>query len=393
MTPSAYLWLLMALMCVVSVEILVPLVRSGIPGVREAIWANVSTILGAAAMTLQGLVVPFVGVLVPNALIAAGGACLVASARMLAGHRPRWAVLIPAAILLMAVTLYYTTFEPAPSRRIIAASLYLMGVVLSAAWAVASWTWKNPPLRYSHVFMIALALALACVHAACIYVYASGDVHETSTWNLDFLVISIFSGPGLLIALAVMFYDRRLLEYEREVNTDFLTGVLLRKAWWERVERLGRHAHEMRVPLVLMLADLDHFKRINDTRGHAVGDAVLCHFAQGMQIMLRKSDVLGRLGGEEFALALPGARLDEAQILINRIRGALAEMPCCVEDQDISYTFSAGLAAWQPGETLHTALERADRALYRAKLAGRDRIEVGPHPDYQRPDRGGQVDD
>jgi len=375
-TSSSYLWLLMALMCVVSVEILVPLMRSGIPGVREAIWANVSTILGAVVMTLQGFVAPFVGVMVPNALIATGGACLVASTRMLAGRRPRWILLIPAVALLMAITLYYTTVEPTMSKRIIAALLYLMGVVLSAAWVVASWAWKTPPLRYSHIFMLALALALACVHVACIYSYASGAIRETSAWNLDFLVISVFSGPGLLIALAIMFYDRRLLEYEREVNIDFLTGVLLRKAWWEQAEHLGRYAHDLKGSLVLMLADLDHFKLINDTYGHAAGDEVLRHFAQSVRAMLRKSDILGRLGGEEFVLALPGACLDEAQALSDRIRDALAQTPCRVEHQTIPYTFSAGLAAWLPGETLHAALGRADRALYRAKLAGRNRIEV-----------------
>lgn len=382
MPPSIYLWLLIALMCVVSVGIVLPFARSRIAGVREAIWANIFVILGALTIVMQGRMPVLAGVLIPNGFIAGGAACLIASISRLMGRRPPWRILLTALVALLAIMSYYASVEPNLACRVIAMSMYLIGIVLSAAWLVWSSVRKNMQrLRYSHLFMISLGMLLAVAHAVRIYVYATGSSQAVgmlgnSAWHLGFLAMSVFSGPGLMIGLAMMFYDHRLVEREYEASTDFLTGLLLRKAWWERTEALGALAHRNRQPLMVLLIDMDDFKRINDTHGHAGGDAVLRHFALQMLGTLRKSDALGRLGGEEFVLALPGAGPEQARSLADRLREMIAHSPCHVEGEDIRYTLSAGLAGWREGETLQAALERADRALYRAKLAGRNRVEV-----------------
>ena len=119
-------------------------------------------------------------------------------------------------------------------------------------------------------------------------------------------------------------------------------------------------------PVSFALLDLDHFKKINDTYGHAAGDAVLRHFCEHVQSHLRAGQAMGRLGGEEFLLLLPGTELANALIALERVRQSLDP------HIGIRYTFSAGLAQARAGETVDTVIERADRALYVSKQRGRD---------------------
>ncbi len=123
----------------------------------------------------------------------------------------------------------------------------------------------------------------------------------------------------------------------------------------------------------LVLIDIDHFKRVNDQHGHAAGDAVLRHFAATLQATLRSTDFAGRWGGEEFLVVTPQAGADTAATLVERLRDALAATSFDAAVPGLRITFSAGVAECAPGEDLHLAIERADRALYQAKRSGRDR--------------------
>lgn len=151
--------------------------------------------------------------------------------------------------------------------------------------------------------------------------------------------------------------------------TDELTGVPNRR----HILRLGESAltdhrrHSQPVSLAIM--DLDHFKKINDEHGHGVGDAVLRLFCEHCRSHLRAEHALGRLGGEEFLLIMPGTELHDACLAVERVRRTLEP------HEGLRYTFSAGLAQAATGEALATAIERADQALYRAKALGRDRVE------------------
>ncbi len=159
-----------------------------------------------------------------------------------------------------------------------------------------------------------------------------------------------------------------------EANTDALTGVSNRR----HIMRLGDATlgdrRRQASPLTLAILDLDHFKAINDTHGHAVGDAVLRAFCTHVSTQIRPGHMLGRLGGEEFLLLMPGTSLSDAEVLLERVRRTLKSQA------GIRYTFSAGVAQAGAGELLPAVIKRADDALYEAKRTGRDCSVTGPAP-------------
>jgi diguanylate cyclase (GGDEF)-like protein/PAS domain S-box-containing protein len=161
-------------------------------------------------------------------------------------------------------------------------------------------------------------------------------------------------------------------------TTDFLTGLYNRRHFVARMtEELARLQRlDSQAATVLML-DLDHFKHVNDTYGHATGDAMLRHIAALMRNELRKIDTAGRVGGEEFAIVLPGTSTEEARVLAERLRLKVAANPLLHDGQAIPITASIGLTAIRANDTSADAdLVRADDALYRAKENGRNRVEV-----------------
>jgi len=166
---------------------------------------------------------------------------------------------------------------------------------------------------------------------------------------------------------------------------DSLTGLVNRRAFFERTDSARMLASRQRHPISLMMLDLDHFKRINDRYGHAAGDEALRVFAGAAQQALRDPDIMGRLGGEEFAVSLPGTDLAGAVQAAERVRQAVSAslLPLC--DVDYTMSVSIGVVAIDPDEHINAALARADHALYVAKNAGRNRVEVGqPMRQYAR---------
>lgn len=162
-------------------------------------------------------------------------------------------------------------------------------------------------------------------------------------------------------------------------TTDFLTGLANRRSFMESMQaelaRIQRNPQQL--ACVLML-DLDRFKRVNDTYGHAAGDQVLRHTAQLMLDNQRKIDLCGRLGGEEFSILLPGENIATACVFAERIRSLIETTPARLQDgNSIAITISIGVAALLPSDTSpEQSLIRADNALYRAKANGRNRVEV-----------------
>jgi len=161
-------------------------------------------------------------------------------------------------------------------------------------------------------------------------------------------------------------------ELREQALRDPLTGLHNRRALEQRFAQEAEYHGSTGQPMALVLIDLDHFKRINDTRGHAAGDSVLCDFAARLRAGLRSGDSVFRIGGEEFALLLPGADGQQAALRVGTLREALQRQPSAATRTSI--TFSAGVATFgDAGTTLDTMLHAADTALYRAKAAGRDR--------------------
>ena len=163
-------------------------------------------------------------------------------------------------------------------------------------------------------------------------------------------------------------------------NTDALTGALSRRHFLNLAEQERGRSERYGLPLVLLMLDLDHFKLINDSFGHATGDIVLMGFVQTVKSVLRDSDLIGRLGGEEFAVLLPNTSMKGGQALGQRIIESVCSTPIEAEGHHITYTVSAGAACLSGQTSLTDLLRHADAALYQAKGRGRNRIEVDGVP-------------
>jgi diguanylate cyclase (GGDEF)-like protein len=155
---------------------------------------------------------------------------------------------------------------------------------------------------------------------------------------------------------------------------DDLTGLLNRRAVLERLHIELRERDRALPRLCVALIDLDHFKRINDSFGHAAGDQVLRRFAELARAELRGGDVIARWGGEEFLVMMPGADVEQGLRGLDRIRQRLRGSPLDEIEPALTISFSAGLSLCSEEADLERAIERADAAMYRAKQAGRDRV-------------------
>ncbi|QET01200.1 MULTISPECIES: GGDEF domain-containing protein [Cupriavidus] len=186
------------------------------------------------------------------------------------------------------------------------------------------------------------------------------------------LVLLVFGMVGLSVSFALMAHDRLRRMLERRARHDDLTDVLSRGAFWEELEAACRKAERAQQPLTVAFIDLDHFKAINDVYGHLAGDSVLRHFAGLLRRNAPPGAIVGRLGGEEFAVVMPATTMEAGRAASLRLNTLVRATPCPSEPDPISYTVSIGMAERQPGENADAVMRRADRALYDAKLMGRN---------------------
>ncbi|MCW5298527.1 diguanylate cyclase [Herbaspirillum lusitanum] len=168
--------------------------------------------------------------------------------------------------------------------------------------------------------------------------------------------------------------ESQLVHMGELVREDQLTGSLNRRGMDESLEREIMNADRLGAPLCIALLDLDDFKRINDTHGHATGDEVLVHLVNVVKETLRKLDVIARFGGEEFLVLLPETEPAEAMQIITRVQRELTKRIFMHNTQRLLITFSAGVAYRAQGETQADLIKRADVALYKAKNAGKNRV-------------------
>ncbi|WP_110951763.1 GGDEF domain-containing protein [Pseudomonas bohemica] len=168
-----------------------------------------------------------------------------------------------------------------------------------------------------------------------------------------------------------------LEEQRQKALSDTLTGLPNRAAWNERLEHEVEQLQKRRSSLLLGILDLDHFKRINDGYGHLAGDKVLKIVASQLKKRLRGSDFIARFGGEEFVVLLPDMQMADGLVLLERLRETVERCPFHFKGEPVTITVSMGITTFRPGERSDMVLKRADQALYRAKDAGRNRIEQG----------------
>jgi len=212
-------------------------------------------------------------------------------------------------------------------------------------------------------------------------VLAVTDRHQHLFSPAALQTISLFAGYVLMIVNGFGFLllckekdDARMVQL---ATVDNLTGLINRHAFFDRTESARALAARQHSPISLMMIDIDHFKRINDCFGHATGDEALCLFARTSESVLREQDIMGRLGGEEFALVLPDTDIEGAVLAAERLRLAVAATLLTTTSAPFAMTISVGVVVIDPHEHINAALARADHALYAAKTGGRNRVQVG----------------
>jgi diguanylate cyclase (GGDEF)-like protein len=260
-----------------------------------------------------------------------------------------------AVISIMILVIMFGMFVLQPRQ---ARSLALLAVVLLAG--VMLWRANTSPRRYPP--------RLEALH----FLFAAIVLSGTSS-----LAIRLGNLRSRLAAQKNELADA--LALNRELATrDALTGLLNRRAMVELLAREHPRIERGQGPLAVALLDIDWFKRINDSLGHGVGDQVLRGFAAKLKEQLRGADALARWGGEEFLLLMPGTRLDDARVVLERLRCQICAADAFTDIAPaLKVSFSAGLVEVAEGESQDAAIDRADRALYQAKQNGRNRVEAG----------------
>ncbi len=213
---------------------------------------------------------------------------------------------------------------------------------------------------------------------------AGADDYISKPFDPQELKVRLRAGRRILDLQAELLAARESLRYQ--ATHDGMTGLLNRSATLDALRNELERANRQSVPLCLMLSDFDHFKDINDTYGHAIGDAVLCETARRMRTAVRAYDTVGRYGGEEFMFILPGCSTDDARSQAERLLTCITSEPIQLPRVAISFTISIGVVVKYNAtvDDLDAFIHSADLALYEAKQGGRNRVIIagvdGPAP-------------
>jgi len=265
---------------------------------------------------------------------------------------------------VVVLLMLFTLFVAIPNRLGMALAVALFGAIIT--------------LVAMHLVRPRELLELLAMFLVLLLPVATGWI---SAWRVQVLQRQQYALMTLTLRSNRQLQDeveqRRLLQQQlqRQASTDALTGLYNRHEY-ERlfVHELARSLREQQ-PLSLAILDLDHFKRVNDTYGHAAGDEVLRRVARLCRENFRAVDIVGRLGGEEFVVLLPDTALAQAGEVAQRVLEQLRNTPIEVGEAALQVTATLGLTQLQPGELqLDSLLQRADQALYAGKAGGRDRV-------------------
>lgn len=348
-------------------------------------WAVGTWLLlgGFVLFALRPLLPPGPAVFSANALILGG---LVAYLRAL--HRfvldaplPRWVwTLLGVALLVLLAMLAWPQHQRSSVISLVYAGLVLPSVVL-----IVRRGWRAE--RSLRTVAVTMSVACAALLLRALHAWQNpeqyGEILQPSFGQgLTFLVCFVaVLGAGFGFVLSS--FQRLAQQMERLATHDGLTGCINRSGFDALLGHALQHARRRGAPLALVLLDIDHFKSVNDGHGHRAGDAVLAGTADAVRSRLRKSDVFGRVGGEEFALLLPDTDAAGALRLAEQVRAVVAQHRFALAGGgELRVTLSGGIAVVAAGQTDAPDADRlyrsADERLYRAKRLGRDRIEAPP---------------
>lgn len=244
--------------------------------------------------------------------------------------------------------------------------------------------------------LMVFALALAAVQG---WPGSGGQAPAISLATLLMVVMVLGASTLLNIRIAAsrekLQQQKRSIERERDLAMrDALTGLPNRRYMQEFMQMEVPRAQRTGQPLLIAQLDLDRFKAVNDTHGHAAGDKALCAFADRVSACIRSTDVLARWGGEEFVLMMSHTTVEEGARVLERVRADIAGSPLVLSTGvPVALTVSIGAAPWQPGEPAADWLHRADMALYAAKSEGRNRVAWACLPQGVEAARGATIGD
>lgn len=376
LTTTALLSLAMAI-------VLGSLLRSNVAGVQEWFASNLMVVISLPLLALRDLIPDFISIVIANSVLALAAAYYYVGCARFVGRPSRWGVLIGAiAVIAVGLIIWRYAVNSIPVRVLIMTTFFT-AVCVSAAVVLLRY---RPPHRnpYNYWFAASLALIFAlCQLTRGLYFITLDQPSNTmmfdTFWNIVLMVIGAVTLPTMTMAAVMLTHDSMLANLENAANHDHLTEALSRK----RLEVVAREqilrAAKLGRPLSLLIIDLDHFKRINDTYGHAGGDEVLREFARMTRASLRDGDALGRLGGEEFGILLPNTDTAGALAIARRLREDSELHLISGTFGECHYSISIGIATWREGESFDRLSIRADRALYTAKNSGRNRVLVDEH--------------
>lgn len=265
-----------------------------------------------------------------------------------------------------------------------------VGVVLAGAPVVGFIFFDRLAVASAFVISLVLVIGLSLASFMDVLPYAplaqnlyQGDGRLSMGWQLTYMV---FASPHLVFIFALAYYVlQRWRIREQEAmhlsRTDSLTGLVNRRHILSLLEQEKVACEKREMPLCLVMVDLDHFKSINDRWGHDVGDQVLIMAAMALKNTVRQLDHVGRYGGEEFLVILPGLEAEQARCLAERIRTTIAALVLELPDgESLSLSASLGMSCYTVSQivTVDDLVKQADVALYKAKGTGRDRLVVAP---------------
>jgi diguanylate cyclase (GGDEF)-like protein len=371
------------LSCLMSFGVLGSLFQAQIPGIRR--WCTASGLLAVtAALLLAGR--SDIVVVGASALLVMGSLLGLQGFRQFFRRRPSFVWENSAVGAILVGIVYWTYVSPHVDARVAMMSGFIAYVRFSIAWLVERCRPEGRP-KYAYHFVSVAAVLGAIVHAVRCVVYGLGLAHETAfleatPLNIAFLGMATLTLPCLSVGMVMLAHDRLADRMERLATIDDLTGVLGRRAFVAQAEAMFEAAKAVQSKLSVAILDIDNFKGINDTYGHAVGDRALAQVASTLSRETRQNDLVGRIGGEEFALLLPLTGKEDAVRFTNRLRAIVAASASQARGIDVVCTLSAGVDEFADCDTLASVMARADAALYAAKANGKNCVMAAQSPQY-----------
>ena len=369
---GALLTLMIGLVLLVVGRAMSPVFR---PSVNWWVGATLLQPAGFVLLTLRDTLPPEITVVLANAFVAMGFAAYVVALRRFFRLLVPWRTLVVLVAAAVAISTYWGLLAPDLTQRLIAVSTVLAALLGMSALIV----YQQGTGAVRHVAGLSFAGASGLMaYRAIILVFdptlVTGVFQLTHVQLLTYAVGSVLPVIAT-IGFLLMCTERSQRELERAARVDYLTGCYNRRAIEELATQSIAAARRHGLPLSVLVLDIDHFKRINDELGHAVGDLALVESVQRIRALLRAEDMLGRLGGEEFIVLMPNADGNSAVSAGERIRLSFSEQPLQMDGHARAVTLSIGVAVLAPMDReFSQLLRRGDRAMYAAKNAGRDLV-------------------